>query len=102
MKAAFDLGRDQWPAVRSLTFEAFQSFVDDGAVEPDALAERGGRLYLAAAAAGGDDDAVRLFDSKLLSEPAALAVPAASRRRTCSMRFGSSCAPSCWLVRRPS
>jgi RNA polymerase sigma-70 factor (ECF subfamily) len=67
-KAAFALGRDQWPTVRSLTFEAFQEFLHDAAIEPEALDEHAADVYLAAAAAGGDDDAVRAFDDQLLSE----------------------------------
>ncbi len=66
-KNAFDLGRTQFPAVRGLTFAAFQSFVDQAAVEPEALVQRAGDLYLAAAAAGGDADAVELFDTQILS-----------------------------------
>jgi RNA polymerase sigma-70 factor (ECF subfamily) len=68
LKAAFDLGRGQWPTVQSLTLEAFRSFVEAAAVEPAALQERAGDLFLAAAAAGGHDDAVREFDGTLLAE----------------------------------
>ena len=68
LKAAFDRGKDQWPTVQSLTLEAFRSFVDGAVVDPSALEERAGDLYLAAAAAGGNDDAVRVFESQLLSE----------------------------------
>jgi RNA polymerase sigma-70 factor len=68
LTAAFNRGRDQWPTVKSLTLDAFRSFVDGAAVDPAALEELGGDLYLAAAAAGGNDDAARVFDSQLLSE----------------------------------
>jgi RNA polymerase sigma-70 factor len=54
--------------VRSLTPEAFRSFVEGAAVDSVALEELAGDLYLAAAAAAGNDDAVRVFDSQLLSE----------------------------------
>jgi RNA polymerase sigma-70 factor len=66
--AAFNRGREQWPTVKSLTLEAFRSFVEGAAVDPAALEELAGDLYLAAAAAGGNDDAARVFDSQLLSE----------------------------------
>jgi RNA polymerase sigma-70 factor len=66
--AAFTRGREQWPTVKSLTLEAFRSFADAAAVDPAALDELAGDVYLAAAAAGGNDDAVRVFDSELLSE----------------------------------
>ena len=68
MTAAFDLGRAQWPTIRTLTSDAFQAFVVDGAIEPDAVVERGADIYLAAAAASGDEQAVKLFDSKLLAD----------------------------------
>jgi len=68
LKAAFSHGKQQWPAVNSLTLEAFRSFVDGAAVDAAALHDRAGDLYLAAAAAGGHDDAVRAFDSQVLSE----------------------------------
>jgi RNA polymerase sigma-70 factor (ECF subfamily) len=64
---AFELGKAQWPAIRSLTLAAFQAFVNDAVVEPDALADRAGDLYLAAAATAGDANAVELFDSQVLS-----------------------------------
>jgi len=64
---AFERGKAQWPAIRGLTLAAFQSFVNDAVVEPDALTDRAGDLYLAAAAAAGDADAVELFDSQVLS-----------------------------------
>jgi RNA polymerase sigma-70 factor (ECF subfamily) len=67
-KAAFDLGRACWPTIRGLTFDAFLTFVEHAAMEPDALSERAGDIYLAAAAAGGDADAVKLFDGELLAE----------------------------------
>jgi RNA polymerase sigma-70 factor (ECF subfamily) len=67
-KVAYDLGRAQWPAVRTLTLEAFRAFVGDAAVEPEALAARAGDLYLAAAASAGDEDAVKTFDGTILSE----------------------------------
>jgi len=67
-KAAYDLGRAQWPAARTLTLEAFRAFVDDAAVEPEALAARAGDVYLAAAASAGDEDAVRTFDASVLAE----------------------------------
>jgi RNA polymerase sigma-70 factor (ECF subfamily) len=65
---AFTRGRDQWPTVKSLTLEAFRSFIDAAAVDAAALETLSGDLYLAAAAAAGHDDAVRVFDSQLLSE----------------------------------
>lgn len=68
LKAAFALGCDQWPTVRGLTFEAFQAFAVEGAIEPDVLEERAGDIYLAAAAAGGDEEAVRLFDGQVLAQ----------------------------------
>lgn len=68
LKAAFDRGKTEWPQVTSLTPEAFRAFVDAAAVEPPALEERSGDLFLAAAAAGGNDDAVRVFDRQLLAE----------------------------------
>jgi RNA polymerase sigma-70 factor len=68
LMAAFNRGQEQWPTVKSLTLEAFRSFVDGAAVELAALDEFAGDLYLAAAVAGGNDDAVRVFDSQLLSE----------------------------------
>jgi RNA polymerase sigma-70 factor (ECF subfamily) len=67
-RAAFDRGRDQWPTVQSLTLEAFRSFVDRASIDPAALEERGGDVYLAAAAFGGGDDALRAFESQVLSE----------------------------------
>ena len=66
--AAFTRGQEQWPAVKSLTLEAFRSFVAGAAVDAATLEELAGDLYLAAATAGGNDDAVRVFDSQLLSE----------------------------------
>ena len=66
--AAFNRGRDQWPTVKSLTLDAFRSFVDGAAIDPAALDELASDLYLAAAAAGGNDDAARVFDGQLLSE----------------------------------
>jgi hypothetical protein len=51
LKAAFDRGKTEWPQVTSLTPEAFRAFVDAAAVEPPALEERSGDLFLAAAAA---------------------------------------------------
>jgi RNA polymerase sigma-70 factor, ECF subfamily len=68
LRAAFNRGQAQWPAVKSLTLDAFRSFVDGASVDPAALEERAGDVYLAAAAAGGNDDAVRVFDSHILSE----------------------------------
>jgi RNA polymerase sigma-70 factor, ECF subfamily len=68
LKAAFDRGQTQWPGVKSLTLEAFRSFVDEAAIDPAALGDRAGDVYLAAAAAGGSDDAVKTFDSQLLAE----------------------------------
>jgi len=68
LRAAFDRGREQWPTVKSVTLEAFRAFVDGAAVDPAALEERAGDVYLAAGAAGGNDDAVRVFDSQLLSD----------------------------------
>ena len=66
--AAFNRGQEQWPAVKSLTPEVFRAFVEGAAVDPAALEDLAGDLYLAAAAAAGNDDAVRVFDSQLLSE----------------------------------
>jgi RNA polymerase sigma-70 factor, ECF subfamily len=68
LRSAFERGQGQWPAIKSLTFETFRSFLDAAAVDPVAIERRAGDLYLAAAAAGGGDDAVRAFDSQLLSE----------------------------------
>jgi RNA polymerase sigma-70 factor (ECF subfamily) len=68
LRAAFHRGQDQWPSVKSLTPESFRSFVDAAGVDPVALDERAGDLFLAAAAAAGNDDAVRVFDRELLSE----------------------------------
>jgi RNA polymerase sigma-70 factor (ECF subfamily) len=51
-----------------LTLDAFRSFVDGAAVDPGALEDRAGDLYLAAAAAGGHADAVTAFDGRFLSE----------------------------------
>jgi len=67
-KAAFALGCAQWPTIRGLPFEAFESFVTDGGIESDVLEERAGDIFLAAAAVGGDEEAVRLFDDELLSQ----------------------------------
>jgi RNA polymerase sigma-70 factor len=68
LRAAFNRGQEQWPSINSLTLEAFRSFVDGAAVDPAAVGDRAGDLYLAAAAAGGNDDAVKVFDSQILSE----------------------------------
>jgi RNA polymerase sigma-70 factor (ECF subfamily) len=68
LRAAFDRGQAEWPSVKSLTVEAFRTFVETAAVELAALEERAGDLFLAAAAAGGHDDAARVFDSDLLAE----------------------------------
>jgi RNA polymerase sigma-70 factor, ECF subfamily len=54
--------------VRGLTVDAFQSFIDDAAVDPAGLRERAGDLYLAAAAAENDNDAIRVFDQELLRD----------------------------------
>src|SRR5580765_1041161 len=67
-KAAYDVGQAQWPAVRGLTLEAFRAFVEDAAVEPEALQAHAGDIYLAAAASAGDEGAVRTFDGTLLAE----------------------------------
>jgi len=66
--AAFKRGQEQWPAVKSLTLEVFRAFVEGAAVDPAAVGDLAGDVYLAAAAAAGNDDAVRVFDSQLLSE----------------------------------
>jgi RNA polymerase sigma-70 factor (ECF subfamily) len=68
LTAAFARGKAAWATIGSLTLEAFRSFVDGAAVEPAALEERASDLFLAAAAAGGNDDAVRVFESHVLSE----------------------------------
>jgi RNA polymerase sigma-70 factor, ECF subfamily len=68
LRAAFARGQAQWPTITSLALEAFRSFVEAAAVDPAALEDRAGDVYLAAAAAGGSEDAVRVFDSQLLSE----------------------------------
>ena len=66
-RVAFELGKAQWPTIRGLTLAAFQSFINDALVEPDALEGRAADVYLAAAAAAGDADAVELFDTQVLS-----------------------------------
>jgi RNA polymerase sigma-70 factor (ECF subfamily) len=66
--AAFALGRAEWPTIRGLTLDAFQAFVSEASIEPDALEERAGDVYLAAAAASGDEEAVKTFDRDLLAE----------------------------------
>ena len=66
--AAFKRGQEQWPAVKSLTLEVFRAFVEGAAVDRATLGDLAGDVYLAAAAAAGNDDAVRVFDSQLLSE----------------------------------
>jgi len=68
LRAAFKRGQDQWPTVKSVTLDAFRSFVDRAPVDSAALEERAGDLYLAAGASGGNDDAVSVFDRQLLSE----------------------------------
>jgi RNA polymerase sigma-70 factor (ECF subfamily) len=68
LTAAFSRGRDEWPAIKSLTFEAFRSFIDVAGVEAADFEKRAADLYLAAAAAGGHDDAARISDDQLLSE----------------------------------
>jgi RNA polymerase sigma-70 factor len=65
---AYKRGQDQWPTIKGLTLDAFRAFVDGAVVDPPASDELAGDLYLAAAAAGGSDDAVRVFDSRVLSE----------------------------------
>jgi RNA polymerase sigma-70 factor, ECF subfamily len=67
-KVAFELGRTRWPSVRGLTADAFQSFIDDAAVDPDALDARPGDVFLAAAACVGDADAIKAFDTEILAE----------------------------------
>jgi RNA polymerase sigma-70 factor (ECF subfamily) len=68
LRAAFRRGQDQWPSLKSLTLEAFRSFVEGAAIDSAALEQRAGDVYLAAAATGGDGAAVKVFDSQLLSE----------------------------------
>jgi RNA polymerase sigma-70 factor (ECF subfamily) len=67
-KAAFDLGRAQWPTIRGLTLDVFRAFINNAAMEPDTQTLRAGDIYLAAAAAGGDEEAVKLFDSGVLAD----------------------------------
>ena len=67
-QAAFDEGSRQWPALRGLTLGAFRAFVDEVAVEPEALDQHAGDFYLAAAAVAGDADAVKLFDERILAD----------------------------------
>ena len=52
IKAAFEVGRSQWPTVRDIAIEAFGAFIEDAVVDPDVLGDRAGDLYIAAAAVG--------------------------------------------------
>lgn len=67
-KTSFDLGRARWPTIRNLTYDAFRSYVDDSAIDPEVLSARAADLYLAAAAASGDAEAVKCFDGEILAD----------------------------------
>jgi RNA polymerase sigma-70 factor (ECF subfamily) len=65
--AAFELGQEAWPGV-SLRPERFAAHAEQLGITGRGLLDRASDLYLACACAGGDPQAVRYFESELLSQ----------------------------------